>query len=109
LPDAAGPAFFHRPGGETANRENLYAKTRGTIMAMRKTVENKEIKHHAPIEERSVGKPRKSDARANLILADDENGERPNPVDAPNAPKHTSTDRASRSPHSSTVTDGEAG
>jgi hypothetical protein len=89
------------------NRVGRYA--RGKAMAIRKTVENKEITNHAPIKETGIGKPRKAKSQANLILADDRNGERPNPVEAPNASKHTSTDRASRSPHVSTVTDGESG
>lgn len=78
-------------------------------MAIRKTVENKEITNHGPIHETKVGRPRKHKSHANLILADDKNGQRPNPVESPEAFPHTSTDRASRSPHISTVTDGESG
>ena len=45
-----------------------------------------------------------------LILADDENGQRANPVQDPKRRSNgTATDRAARSPRTSTVTDGEAG
>jgi len=78
-------------------------------MALRKTTEDTEILNHPPIEGRGVGRAAPGRPKADLILIDDENGNRQNPVDAPNAPAHTATDRAASVPQTSTVTDGESG
>lgn len=79
---------------------------------MRKAVENVEIRSMGAAPNREVSnpheRPRPKHEEAPLILADDENGRRKNPVQ--NAPHpHTSTDQAADEPQTSTVTDGEDG